>query len=153
MSVPAIGMDVVFDHPGAADLAERFRVTASALERQAGVARALPAQAARGEWRGSYADQFDQRLRQCCADGLALAAALRHAAAGLEELSVAARQEQRRREQARAWEQRHSPHGLAAIVDNVSDFVFGEDDIPPPPPPAPQPRFLATACGPRSRGC
>ena len=118
-------------------------MTASELERQADGARALPAQAARVEWRGPHADQFDQRLRQCCADGLELAAAFRRAAAGLEELSVAARQEQRRREQARAWEQQHSPHGLAAIVDNVNDFVFGEDDIPPPPPRAPQPRFLA----------
>jgi len=153
MSANAMTDDVVFDHAGAADLADRFRVTADELERQTSAARALPAQAARDAWRGPHADQFDQRLELCRADGLELARALRHAAAGLEELSVAAHQEQRRRQLARAWERRHRSHGFAAVLDNVHDFVFGEDDIPPPPPPAPQPRFLAAACGPRNRGC
>jgi hypothetical protein len=153
MSVSAIGRDVVFDHLGAGRLSELFRATAAELERQGGAARALPALAARAEWRGPHAEQFDQRMRQCCEDGQALAEAFRRAAAGLDELSQAARREQRRREQARAWEERHRKHGLAAVVDNVHDFVFGEDDIPPPPPPALQPRFLATTCRPRNRGC
>ena len=153
MSADAMTDDVVFDHPGAADLADRFRMTADELERQTGATRTLPAQAARAAWRGPHAAKFDQRLELCRADGLELARALRHAAAGLEELSVAAHEEQRRRELARAWERRHRSHGFAAVLDNVHDFVFGEDDIPPPPPPAPQPRFLAATCGPRSRGC
>jgi uncharacterized protein YukE len=153
VSVSAIEEDVVFDHAGAADLAGRFRAVAIELDRQSGGTRARPALAARAEWRGPHAEQFDQRVQQCCADGEELARAFRRAADGLDEMATAARREQRWREQARAWEERHHKHGFGAVLDNVHDFVFGEDDIPPPPPPAPQPRFLATTCGPRNRAC
>ena len=73
MSADAMTDDVVFDHPGAADLADRFRMTADELERQTGATRALPAQAARAAWSGPHAAQFDQRLELCRADGLELA--------------------------------------------------------------------------------
>jgi hypothetical protein len=150
MSVGAIDEDVVFDHPAAAELAERLGATAAELERQAGADRVLPALVARSEWRGAFAEQFDQRLRQGCADGLELAAVLRRAAPALHEMATAARSEQRRRELARAWEERHRKTGWAAIADNVNDFLFGEDDIPPPP--APPPRVLVAASAPRTRG-
>jgi hypothetical protein len=153
MSVEAIDEDVVFDHAGAAQLSELFGAAARELEAQVGGARVLPALAARADWRGPHAERFDQRLRQCCADGHEIADAFRRAAAGLDELSNAARREQQRREQARAWEHTHRHHGFGAVLDNIGDFLFGEDDIPPPPPPAPEPRFLVTACVPRDRGC
>src|SRR3954465_10746051 len=112
MSIVAIEVDVVFDHTGAAELAGRFRAMAAELDRQSGGARALPALAARAEWRGPHAERFDQRLRQCCVDGHELARACRRAAEGLEEMATAARQEQRRREEARVWQERHRHHGI-----------------------------------------
>jgi hypothetical protein len=152
VSLSAIEQDVVFDQAGAADLAAEFRAAATELDHQAGEARALPALAARADWRGPHAERFDQRLQQCCADGAEIAAAFRRAASGLDEMAEAARREQQRREQARAWEDAHRHHGLGAVLDNIGDFIFGEDDIPPPPPAAPEPRLHVTTCVARNRG-
>src|SRR3954451_8220732 len=153
MSVLAIEQDVMFDQAGAADLAAEFRAAATELDQQSGEARVLPALAARADWRGPHAERFDQRLRQLCSDGAEIAAAVRRAASRLDEMADSARREQQRRERARAWQRAHAHHGLGAVLDNVHDFVFGEDDIPPPPPAAPEPRFLVTTCVARNRGC
>lgn len=138
----AIHEDVPFDFVGSADLAAEFRSAARVLDDQCGQRRSLSREAAE-QWRGTYRQQFDQRMGVCITDGYALAAALRRAADGLDRLAAAAKQEQERREWARRWEEQRNKRGFfEKTLDNVVDFFTGEDDaIPEPPPPADPPVF------------
>jgi len=136
--------DVPFDFAGAVNLAEEFRSAARVLDDQSAQRPGL-ARSARQEWRGSYGDQFDQRIGVCITDGCVLAAALRRAADGLDCLAAAARQEQQRREAARRWEEQQNQRAwLAKAWDNVHDFFADEDDFSPPPPPEDPPIYQAT---------
>jgi hypothetical protein len=142
VSLGAIHDDVVFDHAGAADLQRDLRGLADLLDehRHARKPRAAEALA---EWRGVYAEQFDQDQGIAAGNAIQLAAALRLAANGLGELSDAAHREQRRREDARAWERQQNERNWAQrIGDNIHDFVFGDDDLPKPPPPEPPLRVI-----------
>lgn len=143
MGLGGIDQDVVFDHAGAARLAHQFRLTAGELDRQADH-RPGQAKTASQEFRGRYSQDFHRRVTTGVGDARELAGALRRAAAGLAELSAAATREQSRRLAARAWQNSHVHHGwLSSVVDNVHDFVTGDDDVPPPPPPEPPYRFLS----------
>ena len=155
MSVSAIDEDVVFDHPGAADLAERFRMTADELERQTGADPRAAGAGGQGRVAGSARRRSSTSgCEQCCADGQELAGSL---PAGGRRARGDVGRRARESSAAASWPGRGrtatGSTGSPPSLDNVHDFVFGEDDIPPPPPPAPQPRFLVAACAPRSRGC
>ncbi|MFN2555884.1 MAG: hypothetical protein ABR592_03270 [Nitriliruptorales bacterium] len=137
----AVAEDVPFDFAGAALLADEFRSAARVLDEQSAQRPGL-ARGAREQWRGRYAEQFDQRSGVCVADGHALARALRAGADGLDELAAAARQEQQRREAARRWEQQQNDRAwYEKLGDNIHDFFMGEDDFPPPPPPQDPPNY------------
>jgi uncharacterized protein YukE len=134
--------DVVFDHAGAQDLAARFRSTADLLDDQR-ARRDAEATSARREWRGRFAEEFDARTAVCRGDALRLAAAMRQAAAGLEQLAASARAEQERREAARRWERQQEERNLLQKVgDGLHDLVFGQD-LPRPPDPCDPPRVIA----------
>lgn len=136
-----ISEDVPFDHEAARRLIARLRVTADDCE---GVLprRTSVATVATDQWRGVYARQFATRMGLCITDARRLAGALRQAAQQVHELSELARQEQERRERAREWQRRQAEEGL---LEQVGDFLFGEDDLPPVPEPITPPVYTASA--------
>ncbi len=143
----AIGEDVQFNWAAAEELAAELRSTAGVLEYQIGERRRL-ATGARQQWQGVFAEQFDGRVGICAGDARRFTAAMRQAAEQLEELARLARQEQQRREQARAWVAQQESEGW--LERNILDPLFGEDDLPPPPPPVEPPR-IAIAAAPSAR--
>jgi len=131
----AINEDVRFGWAEATALAAELRSTAGVLEGQIAERNAIEGPA-REEWRGRFAVEFDGRVEVCVGDADRIAGSLREAADGLDEWARLAREEQDRREYAREWEANNDDGGL---FDSVSDWAFGEDDLPPPPPPVEPP--------------
>lgn len=121
---------VRLDWDAARDLASELRGTAGVLDDQERRRRDLHP-GARGEWRGQYAEQFDERARTCGRDALSFAVALRTAADLVDQLVADAAAERDRRQQAQAWKDRQDQESLwnAYVVD-----LWKEDDPPPPPP-------------------
>ncbi len=125
--------DVKFNWDGAARLERELRSTATTLDSQ------IPrrngyASDAREEWRGLYSRQFVGRMEICSSDARRLSSAMELAARQVEQLAVAARREQDRREAAREWKREQDNESL---LNKGKDFLFGEDDKPPIPPPDP----------------
>lgn len=107
MDLGPIDEPVRFDWEGAELLAAEFRRTASVLESQRPGRNAI-AQGALEEWRGVFAEQFENnRMKICIADAGILASAMRDAATKLDGLAADARAEQARRDAARAWKAEH----------------------------------------------
>lgn len=136
MSLSGNGEDVRFAHAEAARLSASLRSAARLLDAQR-APRASWERAASADFRGRYAEVFARGARTAAADGAEIADALRDAADKLDELDRLAREEQARREQARAWQRKHDARGL---LDKAHDAVFGDDS--PPPPAHPGPRVL-----------
>ncbi|GIF07982.1 hypothetical protein [Actinoplanes siamensis] len=137
-----ISEDVPFDWAAADRLASQLRSAADACESQIARRTSMAARAAQ-EWRGVYARQFGTRMDICTGDARRLATAMRTAANQVDELSRLAREEQDRREKARAWQRRQEEE--ESLLDKIGDFVFGEDDLPPIPDPVTPPRFTIAA--------
>lgn len=114
--------DVPFNQQAAADLIAELRHTSSVVAGNLDERRHIGLRA-RETWQGSYAEQFDQRVNVCLADGERFVVTLRTAADELEEMARLAQQEQLRREEVRVglrqWE-----------VDSIR---FAEAGLPPPP--------------------
>jgi uncharacterized protein YukE len=129
-----INEDVQFNWNAAAELVAEFRSTANVLNQQIGERKQVGA-AARKQWEGAYATQFDGRLNICTGDAQRFVVSMRKAADDLEELARLARQEQQRRVLAREWvaQQERKNWFERNVVDPVKE-VFGEADVPPPPP-------------------
>lgn len=144
----AINENVQFNWDAAAQLAAELRATADTLDGQVGP-RTSQASSARKVWDGVYAQQFDGRVKTCTGDATRLAASMRRAATDLDTLARLAREEQQRREYAREWVANHDDSGF---LDNVGDFFFGEDDLPPPRPPIEPPQIPVYDTPPASRG-
>jgi len=143
-----IAEDVPFAWAAASALAMELRSAASACEGQISRRTTLANHAA-AEWRGRYARQFADRMRLCTGDAQRLAAALREAANQVDELARLAREEQDRRERARQWQREQENEDF---LDQVGDFLFGEDDLPPVPDPVTPPRYTSPAPISASRG-
>ena len=139
---------VRFAFQAAASLATELRSAAGQLEDQVGQRR-RQATAARAEWRGTYGDQFDARVATGAGDAVRFATAMRRAADQLDERAARARAEEQRRAQAREWKEGQDSESL---LNQTTDFLFGEDDLPPPPAPDPQRRLVTEAPPPASRG-
>jgi uncharacterized protein YukE len=119
--------DVRYDFEAADRLAARFRSTAAELDGQIGWRNSL-AGAARQEWRGRFAEQFDGRIRLCTDDGKALAEGMRTAAAMVDDLSRRAREEQARIEAARAYfDDQKSMNPIDWLWDKFDDWWSGPD--------------------------
>jgi uncharacterized protein YukE len=119
------------DWDAARELAGEFRGTATVLEDQERRRREIAGSAAR-EWRGKYAEQFDDRVGICGQDASRFAGALRTAATLVEKLLEDATAEQDRRNRAQEWKRRQDQESLWNAY--VLDPLRGEDDPPPPPP-------------------
>ena len=103
--------DVKFNWDGAARLERELRSTATTLDSQ------IPrrngyASDAREEWRGLYSRQFVGRMEICSSDARRLSSAMELAARQVEQLAVAARREQDRREAAREWKREQDNESL-----------------------------------------
>ncbi|MEU4428067.1 hypothetical protein AB0F81_46215 [Actinoplanes sp. NPDC024001] len=136
-----ISEDVPFDWGAANRLAAELRASAAECEGQI-PRRTAVANVAAAEWRGVYARQFAGRMRICGDDARRLAAAMRQAANQVDELSRLAREEQERREKAREWQRRQQEEG---VFEQIGDFLFGEDDLPPVPDPVTPPVYTSPA--------
>ena len=128
-----------FDWDGATRLAAELRAAATTLDGQI-PDRDSYAQDALRDWRGEFAGQFGGRMQTCTGDAGRLSDAMRLAANQVDELARLAREEQDRREAAREWKREHDNKGF---LDKASDFVFGDDDVPPIPPPVQPPRYTS----------
>jgi hypothetical protein len=143
-----IAEDVPFAWSAATRLAAELRATASACEEQIPRRTTIANQAA-AEWRGLYARQFADRMRICTGDTQRLATALREAANQVDELARLAREEQNRREKARQWQREQESE---SALEQLGDFIFGEDDLPPIPDPVTPPTYTSPAPISASRG-
>jgi uncharacterized protein YukE len=143
-----ISEDVRFDWAAAQRLSAELRAAATACDgqipRRTGFARE-----AQQEWRGVFAQQFTGRMQVCAADARRLAEAMRTAATRVDELARLAREEQNRREQARAWQQQHDHR---STLQKVEDFFTGDDDLPPVPDPVQPPSWVVSAPVTSTRG-
>lgn len=143
-----IAEDVPFAFEAASRLATELRATADSCEGQIPRRNTMAGQATK-EWRGLYARQFGDRMGICTGDAQRLATALRQAANQVDELSRLARAEQDRREKARQWQREQEDE---SVLEQIGDFVFGEDDLPPVPDPIEPPVFTTPAPTAAARG-
>lgn len=107
VNLGSIDEPVDFDWDGAAQLSAEFHRTAAVLEGQVPGRNSI-ARGALEEWRGRFAEEFENnRMKICTSDAQALAGALRAAATTLDDLASDARAEEERRAAARAWKAEH----------------------------------------------
>src|SRR4051812_8636419 len=153
--------DVDFAWEAASRLKQSFLRAASELEAQIPRRNAYAGHALR-DWRGRYADEFEsEHMAVTARDAHRIAAECRRCAAMLEELARLAREEQQRRELARAWKTEHdawereqaSHHGLGGLLDDIGDAVFGDGEPRPPDLPEikPHPQHRARSWDQRAR--
>jgi uncharacterized protein YukE len=143
-----IAEDVPFAFAAATRLAAELRATADSCEGQIPRRTTIAGHASQ-EWRGLYARQFGDRMGICTGDAQRLATALRQAANQVDELSRLARAEQDRREKARQWQREQQDE---SVLEQIGDFFFGEDDLPPVPDPIEPPVFTTPAPTAAARG-
>jgi uncharacterized protein YukE len=133
------GEPVRFDFDNAARLASLLRGTADELYSQKQWRHSL-AERALEEWRGVFSQRFTVRMNLCFQGADALALAMRTAAEQIDRMAEAAREEQRRQQQAQAWiDEQNSMNAGEQVVDWISDRIFG-DDRPPDYVPGSPPR-------------
>jgi hypothetical protein len=148
--------DVPFAWDAASKLKHAFLRTAEALEEQI-PRRSSYGHHAKHDWQGRYAKVFDGDMSVTTGDAGRIAAELRHCAQMLGELAQLAREEQHRREIARAWKVKHdawkADHADDDLIDDIGDLLGGDDEPKPPDLPEikPHPR-VAEAPPTRDRG-
>jgi|SRR3954471_12579598 uncharacterized protein YukE len=147
-NLAGIEEDVPFDWAAAERLAAELRSAAGTLDSQVSSRNAY-AHGALEEWRGVFAREFTGRMRTCSSDAGRLSSAMTLAAKQVDELARLAREEQRRREAARAWKRHHDSR---SFVEKVGDFLTGGEEQPPIPPPVQPPVWTADSHMPPGRG-
>ncbi|HEY0346135.1 MAG TPA: hypothetical protein VGC59_15885 [Solirubrobacteraceae bacterium] len=146
-NLAGIEEDVVFDWAGAQRLAAELRSAASTLSSQVS-SRNGYAHGALEDWRGVFAREFVGRMQTCAGDAGSLSSAMEVAAHQVDELARLAREEQQRREAARAWKRQHDSR---SILEKVGDFLTGDEEQPPIPPPVQPPHWTAESHVPGGR--
>ena len=143
--------DVPFAWDAASKLKQAFLSTADELEEQI-PRRSSYGQHAKHDWRGTYAKEFDGHMRVTTGDAGRIAAELRNCAQMLGELAQLAREEQDRREIARAWKVKHdaweADQANDNLLDDVGDFLGGDDEPKPPDMPEIKPHPLVAEAPP-----
>jgi uncharacterized protein YukE len=147
-NLAGIEQDVPFDWAAAERLSAELRSAADTLSSQVGSRNAY-AHGALEEWRGEFAREFAGRMRTCSGDAGRLASAMQLAARQVDELARLAREEQSRREAARAWKRHHDNR---SILEKVGDFLTGDEEQPPIPPAVQPPTWTADPHVPGGRG-
>jgi arylsulfatase A-like enzyme len=138
--------NVPFAWGAASSLKHSFLRAANELEAQIGQ-RTSYAEDAKRDWRGRYAQEFEsEHMAAVRRDAHSLAAACRTCATMLEELADRARQEQERRELARAWETKHKAwereQASQGFLADARDALLGSDEPKPPDLPEDRPHPL-----------
>jgi hypothetical protein len=117
------------------------------------------ARAAEQERRGVYAGKFTGRMTICANDAHRVAAAMRDAADKLDELAVLAREEQDRRELARAWkvehdawQRREDDKGMFESFTDGVGITDYDEPVCPVGPPKTEPRHTILAPTATDRG-
>jgi uncharacterized protein YukE len=126
--------DVRFAFGPASALAAQLRSTASMLDARVPRMRSA-AHHAKQDWHGSYAHTFDRHMRICTGDAAKFVAALERAADMLDQLARLAREEQDRREIARAWKIEHDEwerNHDGGIGGFLHDTLLGSGEPKPP---------------------
>jgi hypothetical protein len=128
--------DVPFAWEAASTLRRSFLRAASELEQQIPRRTSYAALALR-DWRGRYADEFEgQHMAVTRGDAHRIAAECRRCAAMLDQLAQQAREEQQRRELARAWKLEHDAwereQADRDVVEKIGDLLGGDDEPKPP---------------------
>jgi hypothetical protein len=128
--------DVPFAWGAAAKLRQQFTKTAAELRDQAGHRKALAA-GAKEDWRGRYARLFEsEHMAITIGDANRIAEACDACEKMLGQLVNLAREEQQRRETARAWKTKHDAwvkeQSDDGIGENIIDKLFGDDEPKPP---------------------
>lgn len=130
-----------YNYAAADNLKSQAEDLASALDGQAG-SRSRLVSAAMGEFRGYYSEVFSRNADVARRSRSELASSLRTLAGYVTELKQAAEQEDQRREDAKAWEERQRRREESLIEgakhEVASWFGGGDDPAPPAPEPAPQ---------------
>jgi uncharacterized protein YukE len=147
-NLAGIEEDVPFDWAAAERLAAELRSAAGTLDSQVSSRNAY-AHGALEEWRGAFAREFAGRMRTCSTDAGRLSSAMMLAARQVDELARLAREEQSRREAARAWKRRHDSRSM---FEKVGDFLTGDEEQPPIPPPVQPPVWTVDSHVPGGRG-
>ena len=124
--------DVPFDHGAADALVTACTNAASAIEGQTG-SRASWVAHGLEDFKGYYAQLFEQNGRTQASDASHLATRLRQVATAVGDLKASATAEQNRRQTARDWKARQEARGF---WDKVSDWFTGGE---PPPVGGPDP--------------
>ncbi|GAA3590321.1 hypothetical protein GCM10022198_12770 [Klugiella xanthotipulae] len=126
---------------------------ARAVENQLG-SRSSYVQTAQREFRGFFAQVFTENSSVASQSAAALVDALRTVAGFVAELRNAAKEEDQRRAEARAWEERQRRREedfWAGAAHEVASW-FGAEDDPQPPQPQPEPQCQADEVTVRRRG-
>lgn len=129
-ALQGISEDVPFDFEAADALASACDSAASLIESQI-ASRGAWVSTAMTDFRGHFADLFQQNAHTAAGDAHELAAALRATATGARKLAADARAEQDRRVKAREWKQHHDHRSW---LEKGWDDLTGGDDCPIPPP-------------------
>ena len=143
--------DVRFAWGAATTLSADLRATANGLVAQIPRRNTL-ADTAKDEWRGVYAGKFTGRMSICASDAHRVADAMREAANALDELAVLAREEQDRRELARAWkvehdawQRREDDKGMFESFTDGVGITDYDEPVCPVGPPKTEPRHTIPA--------
>jgi hypothetical protein len=145
-------VDVPFAWHAASRLKDSFLRAASELEDQISRRHAYAARAMR-DWRGRYAEEFEgEHMAVTARDAQRISTECRRCAAMIEQLTQLAREEQQRREIARAWEDEHkawereqaSHHGVGGVIADIGDALLGDDEPKPPDLPEIKPHPLVS---------
>ena len=115
----AIDEDVQFEWEAARSLSNALRITAGELQIQIPRRNAFAVEARR-DWQGEFAGKFITRMTYCTVDASRLAEAMLDAANKVNELSLLAREEQERREMARAWKIEHDAWVQQEILSGLN---------------------------------
>lgn len=141
-----------YSYSAADGLITAARNTANALEGQSG-SRASYVSTAKTEFRGFFADVFGQNAVVASRSAAELVTALRKVATFAEELRQAAHDEDKRRADARAWEERQrrrEEDWFEGLKHDIAS-LFGGGDDPRPPAPDPEPVLHADEVSVRGR--
>ena len=149
--------DVPFAWDAASKLKQELLRAAGKLEGQI-PRRNSYARHALEDWRGRYAHEFEvEHMAYTTGDAQRIATALQNCAEMVHELANLARQEQDRREIARAWKRKHdaweADQADDSVLDDLGDLLGGNDEPEPPDLPEIKPQTLVAtsppSCGER----
>ena len=127
MGLGANAEPVPFDFGAASALVEACRTAASSVDGQVGQRWSLVSTGSK-EFKGLFSQLFAQNALTAAADATELSSSLRQMADAAQQLADQAKEEQQRRDKAKAWQEEHDSRSGA---HKVWDDLFNSGDDPP----------------------